>query len=259
MSVEVLGFDEFNTEYLDEIDKSFLNHLQKDTELICSKTEKADSLRSFFDITKGCFIHLYGEHLKLVRNDFENLYEAPFEFELLEERYSGEIPFLISERCKDIYKGLPVLPFSFVNEAMYAEISEIDLILHNRELLKLFFKYKRLFGKIYESKADEFFVSKAEELFIGCPKAFESFKKYFNDIFSRFYIRSVRDYYVIEPLLAAGFQTLVLLLFAITYKESKKEMNIEAFEGLIKNVDKLFENSAAMRERNMDRIRQKLF
>lgn len=263
-------FEEFNTLNGDEIDKMFATHLEKDCSLVCEKIEKARNIREFFDITKSVFVHLYGQHLKLVRNDFDGLLDVTFSAEDFLREHTDEIPFIIKERCKEIYKGLPILPFTFINETMYAEMQEIDLFLHNRKLLYLFHRYKKLFGKVYESKADELFCIKLEEVFTEREDLFEKTKEDFLKVYRSYAPGALKDYYILEPFLAAGVRCGINLALLITAFESGKEKKASGigkkigniFNKKIPSMDEVFEvsdswfaDSAAMRERTVERIR----
>ena len=153
---------------------------------------------------------------------------------------------------------------------MYAELQEIDLFLHNRKLLYLFRRYKKIFGKVYESKADELFCIKLEEVFTEREDLFEKIKEDFLKVYRSYAPGALKDYYILEPFLAAGVRCGINLALLITAFESGKDKKASGigkkigniFNKKIPSMDEVFEvsdswfaDSAAMRERTVERIR----
>ncbi|MBR1862037.1 MAG: flagellin lysine-N-methylase [Lachnospiraceae bacterium] len=242
-----------------EADGKFAGHLLRDLELVLDRIWAAEDYRAFRNAQKDCFIHIYGEHLKLVRNDLEGLLEVPFDKSFLERKYPDEIPWMIKERCKEAFDGLQLLPVSFVNDMLYGWFPELYLFFSHRGAFKLILDYKRYFGKVFESKADEFFSERLEKIFEKNSWLPGKLRSYFSYKLQMLYPGASVDYYMPEPFIMALLFLAVLEVFVITFYEKEKRMDREILSGLIAKTDRLLGHNTTVRGKVMDKVRRELF
>lgn len=244
---------------IDEADRDFASVLRKDLDLILDHIYSGDG-KNLWELQKDVFAHIYAEHLLLVRNELKNPEDTGFDRETLVNEHYGELTWILQERFKSLYNGLPVIPFSFVNEFVYREFSDLYLLLYHPKAFKLFWKYKRYFGKIRESEADKIFTDRLKELFVRYDWLEEKLTNYYAYKLQTFYLGASVDYYLIEPVSLAAFccEFLVLLLLTYTYRKDA-EFDMDVFARLISENDRLISHNVSFRERIMKRMREKLF
>ncbi len=242
-----------------EADFDFAKTLREDLEIILDRIWD-ESRGDLWEIQKDCFAHIYKEHLKLVKNEFADPDKTDFDRgKLLEEHY-GELTWLMQERYKDIYDGLPFIPISFVNKVIYTEFSDWYLVFYHPRSFKLLWLYKKYFGKLLESEADKIFTDKLKELYKKYDWLEEKLKSYFSYKLQMFYMGASLDYYLIEPMSLAVFCTEFLVLLVITHTEKQgNEFNVNVFAKILSENERLISHNVSFRERVMKRMREELF
>jgi hypothetical protein len=264
MKQEVISFFENNckelptpTWDLENADEFFTGILKKDIEKIIDIVDKAADSRAFTEAQKTVFKHVYAMHLKLVKADVEGAGHVPFDLDEMSEEDRSRMPWLVTERCKEIYDGLFLLPMSFVNDVIYNGFSDLSLFIHHRDISGLIRKYRKYFGKIYENKADDFFMDRFTGLTEKYDFLFENIKKYFSFKLQVLYPGAAVDYYVLEPVFASMFANQVLILLLVTYCE-KNDLDPDALIGLIEKTERLLSINKGFNERLMDKMREEL-
>ncbi len=242
---------------LAEADPGFAGVLREDLELILDRLwgDKKD----FWELQKDIFAHVYGMHLKLVRNDGVIPQEIPFDIGYVKKSHTGELPWLLTERYKEAYRRMPLLPMSFVNKVIYTEFSDIYLLVYHPHMVGLIRSYRKRFRKVYESRADEVFTDMLDALFERHVWLEEKLKGYFSYKLQMLYMGASVDYYLLEPVIMAALCTQVLVLLVITFTGENDDFDIGDLAGLITENERLLCHNTSFRERIMKKVREDLF
>lgn len=246
---------------LDDVYPDFVEDLRIDLESILDylwkeADENATILR-LREKMKGIFIHAYGMHQRLVRDDLEGARGIPFEpaFECEEEK----TPEILS-RCIEL-KESAFFPMTFINELIYGNIPEEYLRRYHKLIYRLTKQYKKLFGGISESEADAFYDKKVRKVLEKNSRLENMLFQYFSYKLQMNYINAAVDYYVLEPVILSILNVQFLMLFIIVFVEEKENGCIDKRELalLMSENERLISHNKVFNADVMNKFRMELY
>lgn len=242
---------------IEESDESFTDLLMTDLEVMLDELWKEGI--SVEEAEKRIFTHIYIEHLKLVRGETDDMAKPSFSYDHLEKNHPEEIPYILKERTKPLYDGQMFVPAGFINNIIYSEFADFYLILYHRKALKLINRFKKKYGRIYESDADSFFMEKWKEITGKYEWLEGKFRSYLSYKLQMNYPEAGCDYYLIEPVLLAMVSAEILRMFVITQYEMTSEFDMDNFAELLCECERLTSHNIPFRKSVMERARKELF
>lgn len=204
------------------------------------------------------FSHTFAQHLILVKGDIEGAKKVPIESSYLFDNFETQLPWIIKERSKELYKGLPLIPMGFINELLYQNLPDAYLLLYHPKMYKLINSYKRQYSRVLESEADRAFKGTWDDLAENYGWLEDYMKLYFSYKLLMKMPEASIDYYIIEPMLIAMVDVQFLMLFIITWCGLDKPFDEDTFAVLLSENERLLSHNPAFEAAVMQKVRDDL-
>ena len=280
---------------IEDVYEEFVHDLREDLDKVLDYLWGSDE--SLWVIERDIFAHVYGMHQFLVKDEAEGARCVSFDVDEIRELCSDNLPWILEMRSpakkdgntdeddieededkiieedydkvieKDEDKRIekhvddiyPFYPMSFVNELIYQNLPEAYLATYHPKINRLIKSYKKQFGKVTESYADDFFLDRWNGICEKYRWIEKKLKSYFSYKLQMNYLNAAIDYYVLEPVLLAMINVQFLMMWAIIEDGEDKTMTLDHFAELIAENERLISHNKVFNADVMAKVRSDLF
>ncbi len=149
----------------------------------------------------------------------------------------------------------PVLPLAMLNELIYGRLSYTCTPKRNPAMYGLITTYKKIFGKLYEQEAEDFWKERWKELCFERPDMPRIVLAYYSYLLQQTYCCAYETYYLIGPVILASVSTEFFMLLLVTACLDGQAMEEAELASMIAGMERAIRHSKAFERETLNLFR----